>query len=202
MWQSYKQLLHLIFPPSVDEQLLMATNPQHFQTFRTSTQTGTTVLLPYHDRAVRAAIHLAKFHHHELAIMRLGNALAAYCKEHRIDFVVPIPLSTRRERTRGYNQVVEILRAAQNIDPTLRYNHRLLVRTRHTIPQTELSREARRKNLINAFALATQHVPAHIHELSVMLLDDVVTTGSTLKAARAALAPLKPQAIICVALAG
>ncbi len=202
MWLSYKQLLHLIFPPSADEEILMATNALHFETFRSSVQTNTIVLLPYRDRAVRAAIHLAKFHHHPLALERLGAVLADFSQGRSIDLIVPIPLSARRERARGYNQVVEIVCAAQQREPTIRYNRKLLVRTRHTTPQTELAREARQENLAGAFAILPQHVPPNIHECNIVLLDDVVTTGNTMRAARAALAPLQPKSITCVALAG
>lgn len=202
MWQSYKQLLQLIFPPSADERALQATPTQHFASYAPRVHHGTVTLLPYRDHVVRAAIHLAKFHHHPLALERLGSALLQYCQHHPHDLIIPVPLGAKRERARGYNQVLEIVRAAQKTDQAVQCNSKLLVRTKHTRPQTELTRAARQKNLIDAFAVIPRHAPPDIRHLNIVLLDDVVTTGSTMKAARAALAPLKPRSITCVALAG
>jgi ComF family protein len=159
-------------------------------------------LLPYRDPCVRAAIHLAKFHHHLQARQLLGAALATYCRSHPVDCIIPVPLSGKRYRERGYNQVIEIINAAQKINPSISFTEQLLVRSKHTRPQTELTRDDRLTNVTAAFSLRTQHVPANIRTLNVVLLDDVVTTGSTLQAARAALAPLRPKSITCVALAG
>ena len=197
---SYKQLIQFIFPPSADEQLLMLATEKMFSDLRVQPHTLGYTLLPYREKMVRAAIHLAKFHHHERALTLLGITLAAYTKTHPTSLIIPVPLSTKRYRKRGYNQVVEIIKAAQKIDPTIHYNDRCLVRAKHTQPQTELDKESRLKNLDGAFAINLRHVPKNIAELRVVLLDDVLTTGTTMKAARTELIKCKPKSITCVAL--
>ncbi len=77
----------------------------------------------------------------------------------------------------------------------------MLVRTRHTPPQTELDRAQRLKNLHGAFTINARGVPNTISSLHILLLDDVMTTGTTLRSAKAALATLRPASITCVALA-
>lgn len=114
---------------------------------------------------------------HSLAQARvLGELLADYLQQQRSaplpDCLIPVPLATRRYRERGYNQVIEMGRfIEQALGIAMRTD--LLSRTRHTIEQAGLTRRERRKNLRRAFAVM-QPPPAH-----VAILDDVVTTGST-----------------------
>jgi ComF family protein len=97
----------------------------------------------------------------------------------RPDLVVPIPLHPRRLRERGFNPACELARAIAR-PARLRLGADALARLRDTPSQTGLERAARRRNVRGAFA-ARHAVPARI-----WLVDDVVTTGSTLaEAARA-----------------
>lgn len=87
--------------------------------------------------------------------------------------IIPVPLHTRRYRERGYNQVVELGRHLQRrLNIPLRTD--LVTRIRHTPEQAGLSRRERRKNLRRAFSTTTTDLPAH-----VAVLDDVITTGTT-----------------------
>lgn len=108
----------------------------------------------------------------------LGTLLADYLQQrHQGEWpqcFIPVPLSTERYRQRGFNQAIELGRV---IESRLRIpmNVRLLARVRHTVEQAGLSRRERRKNLRNAFAMTSKGMPSHI-----AILDDVVTTGSTM----------------------
>lgn len=91
------------------------------------------------------------------------------------DVVVPVPLSWRRLMRRGHNQASLIARrpAARTRVPI---DHDLCRRVRHTPPQTGLSRTARSRNLARAFRMQKLPPPR------VAIVDDVMTTGTTLRA--------------------
>jgi ComF family protein len=94
-----------------------------------------------------------------------------------IDCVVVIPLHLRRLRRRGMNQAAVLARLFFADKLTL-IRPDWLVRTRNTVPQTELGRRARRKNLKGAFQVRSK---ANFQGAGVCLVDDVFTTGTTVK---------------------
>jgi ComF family protein len=124
-----------------------------------------------------------KFHHDLAAGRLLAQLLAAACADApRPQALVPVPLHRARLRRRGYDQALELAKPlARALDLPLQ--SRLLQRVRPTVPQSELSAAARRRNLRDAFVVAADAaLPAH-----VVLVDDVMTTGATLHAAARAL---------------
>jgi len=107
----------------------------------------------------------------------LGHLLAARLLHERVEdwpgLMIPVPLAHRRFCTRGYNQALELGRyLEQRLRIPLRTD--LIVRTRETTEQAGLSRQERRRNIRGAFALS-QELPAR----QVAIIDDVITTGST-----------------------
>jgi len=91
--------------------------------------------------------------------------------------VVPVPLHPQRQRERGFNQATLIGRAVAR-QLSLIVTDRVIKRTRYTKPQVNLSGKERRVNLINAFTLGTNQ----LQNPRILLVDDVWTTGSTLRA--------------------
>jgi len=93
----------------------------------------------------------------------------------RFDVIVPVPLHPARQRERGFNQasVLAELLSAQTSIPA----KPVLERIRYTTTQTALDRSERMENLHNAFRLRKN---ADVRGLRVLLVDDVLTTGSTL----------------------
>jgi ComF family protein len=91
------------------------------------------------------------------------------------DAILPVPLHPERLRLRGFNQAL-LLAQAFFPDARKRPEPGVLVRLRHTLPQTGMNGAARRKNLRRAFAVSR---PETIRGRSVLLVDDVYTTGST-----------------------
>jgi ComF family protein len=90
------------------------------------------------------------------------------------DCIVPVPLHPRRLRERGFNQALELARAAARcFQIPLRANG--LRRVRYTLPQIGLNAHQRQTNPLGAFALAAPLLGAR-----VALMDDVITTGSTI----------------------
>lgn len=92
--------------------------------------------------------------------------------------LVPIPLFWYRENTRGFNQSVEVGKAVA-AQMGWKFSQDLLIRKKSTTPQVELSGDARRQNLKGVFALN----PGSRSPDSVLIFDDVFTTGSTLREA-------------------
>lgn len=99
-----------------------------------------------------------------------------------VEAIVPVPLHATRLRERGFNQA-QILAAGLAGRLGLPCRSDLMVRARATQPQTELSREDRRENLRGAFAAGASSLPGN----SFLLVDDVLTTGATVRACAEAL---------------
>jgi len=99
----------------------------------------------------------------------------------RPEVIVPVPLHRRRLAMRGFNQATEI---AQPVSRRLGLPLRpgACVRVRHTIEQSSLSGRARRRNLVGAFVAGRE-----LAGRRVAIIDDVLTTGSTVRAVAAAI---------------
>ena len=142
------------------------TQPPHYD--------ATVAALGYHFPA-DVLVHALKFRS-ELALAPfLGGLLAQrLAGSERLDFLVPVPLSTGRLRERGYNQALEI---ARHLLPAGRTTlaPELCVRTRDTPAQLGLLLSERRKNVAGAF-----DCPRLVEGASIALVDDVMTTGATL----------------------
>ncbi len=132
----------------------------------------------------RELIHLLKFRGVRTAAEYWAQRLAALTSElpETPELVTPVPLGKKRQRERGFNQSSEIARRlAKKID--CRYEPHALERQRETRPQSELPLADRQRNLQHAFAADRQRVAGR----SVLLVDDVLTTGATARAAAQAL---------------
>ncbi len=137
----------------------------------------------YDDRAARV-VQAFKFGERRRLAHVLGGALAeALPMDYRPDLVLDVPLHPVRRRERGYNQaalLADVVAARLGV-PRLPNG---LERVRPTPAQAGLSGRARRRNLESAFA-ATQ--PRALRGRKALIVDDVVTTGSTLEACMATL---------------
>ncbi|WP_291009565.1 ComF family protein [Hydrogenophaga sp.] len=103
------------------------------------------------------------------------------------DWLVPVPLRPARLASRGYNQAWELVKALRTLQPDAPAGLAdALVRLSDAPDQHSLPREQRLRNLRGAFAAHPDHV-VHLQGRRVLLVDDVSTTGTTLRSAAMAL---------------
>ncbi|MEY2479509.1 MAG: hypothetical protein QOI04_436 [Verrucomicrobiota bacterium] len=124
-----------------------------------------------HEFKYNRALHLR----HPIAQWLYQTITDPRLQGRRFDLIVPVPLHPARERERGFNQaqlLAEIL--STKIDIPL---VPALERIRYTTTQTAFDRAERMQNLHNAFRLRKKIA---VRDLRVLLIDDVLTTGSTL----------------------
>jgi len=138
-----------------------------------------------YDGGLRELIHLLKYDRVRSAAPVLGRMLAEAIEDLRPQFtavdplLIPVPLHSSKLRSRGFNQSELIAQAALKGNPTLRrieFRPQLLKRVRPTESQTGLTREQRRANIRGAFAVTR---PTGIEGREVVVVDDVLTTGTT-----------------------
>jgi ComF family protein len=138
------------------------------------------------DSPIREVVHAIKYRGCRGLAEELGfdtgRTLAIFPEFHSIDVVIPIPLHPARYRERGYNQAEMIARGvARGLQVPMA--PRALRRDRHTGTQTTLDNDARRRNVDGAFRGITDDIRDRV----VLLCDDVLTTGATLRSAARAL---------------
>jgi ComF family protein len=140
-----------------------------------------------HAGVMRDLVHRLKYgdQHHGLRLF--GRLLAMAGKEllADADILVPVPLARFRLWRRGFNQAA-LIAAALSRESGIRTDPLLVRRTRATTSQVGLTLDARRRNVQGAFAVS-QSRTGGIRGRNLVVIDDVVTTGSTVEAVTRAL---------------
>lgn len=137
-----------------------------------------------YDGAARAFVHALKFGGRPRLAAAAAPALAAALPAPRFDLVTAVPLHSLRRRVRGYNQAA-VLADALSTALGVPYAPDLLARVKATGRQVGRGAARRRAALAGAFRIER---PAAAKGRSVLIVDDVMTTGATLDACLAALA--------------
>ncbi len=137
-----------------------------------------------YDGALRRLIHLLKYEQMRPAANLLAARLAQLIAGRSFAgsdpvLLIPVPLHRIKHRLRGFNQSELIARIAARYLDRARFTVHVgnLRRVRATVSQTGLTRHQRRENVRGAFVVAT---PAQLRDRTVILIDDVYTTGTTL----------------------
>ncbi|HEX5148017.1 MAG TPA: ComF family protein [Candidatus Limnocylindrales bacterium] len=152
---------------------------------------------------VRAALHELKYSGERRLARPLGEAIARRWERVGVGatVLVPVPVHAERERQRGYDQAGLIAGVAAAVLglPCLR----ALERARATVAQFELGRDERAANVSGAFRVrdGVPSVAGAVAGRWVLLVDDVVTTGSTLAACAMALEDAGALAVSAIAVA-
>lgn len=134
-------------------------------------------LAPYGGK-IKAAIKALKYHNQKVLAHKLGHLLAEKIQEDpdfsSCEVVVPVPLFPQKQRERGFNQSALLAQqiARENGWET---DFHTLIRIRNTPSQTTLNQQERKENVHQAF----QVVSDRLRGKTVLLVDDVFTTGAT-----------------------
>jgi len=135
-----------------------------------------TVSVALYGKALAEAIHLFKYSKKTTWSGPLGRLLLKRFPEfQQIDIVLPVPLHPKRLRQREFNQSL-LLAYELSTASGLPLQVDNLRRVRWTRPQVELNGEERRKNVRRVFEVRW---PDQVYDRSVLLVDDVFTTGAT-----------------------
>ncbi len=129
----------------------------------------------------------------EQAALYLGDFIRSVTPQ----ALIPIPLHKKRERKRGYNQA-ELLAEAIGRRMGVPVLRRALVRTRNTVPLKCLNPLERQNNLKRAFKIARNDVKLK----TIIIIDDIYTTGSTIKEAARVLKQAGAEKVYFITLAG
>jgi ComF family protein len=147
---------------------------------------GLTSIWDYEGVIKKAILALKYKYATEVAKELVGNLVTSLLRNKNLVpsnyCLVPVPLHWHRENVRGFNQSIEIGKIVAD-EMGWKFISDFLIKERSTTSQVELSVEDRKQNLQGVFSLNPIHKSLFIHLKSVIIFDDVFTTGATLKEA-------------------
>ena len=153
-----------------------------------------------YEGIVRDALLNYKFHGSQSRCTGFGDILAQAAAEHfggQFDLVTFVPVSKKRRRERGYDQSYLLARETCRHWDTA--PAALLQKTKDNVAQSSLSsREERQKNVAGVYAAVNEE---KIRGARILLIDDILTTGATLREAARVLRAAGAQSVICATLA-
>lgn len=139
-------------------------------------------------------LHAFKFGRHDFLDEALAALLCEAMRDRRFDAVVPVPMSPRKRRRRGYNQAELLARALGGY--TGLPCDLLLGQPMERATQSQLARAERAANVRQAFTAS-----AKAKGKSLLIVDDVCTTGETLRACARALKRAGAERVCAIAVA-
>lgn len=145
---------------------------------------------------IRSAIYSMKFEHLPWKALALGTLLAsASVNFHDIDQIAYVPVHEKRKAKRGFDQSELLARGlAQKVKKPL---VPVLIKTANLLPQSTLSAEERLQNIAGAFSILPGET---VRQKRILLVDDVITTGTTICEAASVLAAEKAH-VTCISAA-
>ncbi|MBI3195861.1 MAG: ComF family protein [Ignavibacteriae bacterium] len=135
------------------------------------------------EGTLQTVIHSLKYEGCTTLGVRLGKEIGISINAHPVirsaDLIVPIPLHQLKRRERGYNQSEYICKGI-SIETKIPLATSLLKRVKYTQSQTKLNQQERSENVTGAFRLASKW-KTKLEGKKVILVDDVITTGATMR---------------------
>ena len=187
MHKLFEYLIDFIFPPSVEELQIRSYSVDWL--YENGQKAGKTeftfikALFPYKNPIIKELIWQIKYKKNQHAIKCASYALYKniYSTKSNIT-LIPLPISPKRRRERGYNQTELIIDQIIKFDKekVLKKNYDLLIREKDIEKQTHKNRNERISNTKHIFKV---NFKENLND-KIVIIDDVTTTGSTLKEAR------------------
>ncbi len=186
----YNIFLEALFPLSEKEKELFSYSPQEAYVILTRAKqldpSSLSSIFAYKDERVEKLIWNIKYKKSELAVKIGGYALfkelTLKTKCSGSITLIPIPISKKRYRERGFNQCELLVNEISRLDTekifTIRKN--LLIRTQHTSRQTLKDRHARLESARGIFQVTIDSGRDLLSSNQIIIIDDVITTGSTM----------------------
>ncbi len=160
---------------------------------------GVFIASHYSDTLLKKAIHYYKYRFVKDLSEPLALLLAQSLQNSNLpapDIIIPVPLHKRRLRWRGFNQAEEL---AYALDLQIPIITDILIRMRYTKPQARTKNKNNRKNnLSNAFHISHTET---IKQKNILLIDDIITTGTTLEECASVLKKSGAKNVYCLVLA-
>lgn len=142
----------------------------------------------FHDKAYLCEIFVKFLLKNE----KIGRFLKNY------DIIIPVPIHKKRQKERGYNQSLLIARKWEKEETRISVEANVLLKVKHTKPQSTLSREERIENAKQVYEIQNAE---KIKEKDIILLDDIYTTGSTVRECAKILKENGARSIVVVTIA-
>jgi competence protein ComFC len=137
----------------------------------------------YYENGIDNAIHAMKYKNQprisDTMTYLLYKAMSGNFPPPHIDIIIPVPMYKGKKRSRGYNQS-ELLSKKLSCYLGVNTDCNILVKTRDTMPQSKLKRHERLGNLVNSIKLKEGLSSSCVKGKNILLVDDVITTGTTL----------------------
>ena len=153
------------------------------------------------ETPIQQIIHALKYRQYRSLGIELGKRIGAAAHAWKIeaDILVPVPLHRIKLRERGYNPSALIAEGISAVTGLPIYPGAVR-RTRHTKTQTHLHREERQRNVEDAFE-ARDEYRKDFRGKRCMLVDDIITTGATIRSCAGAVRSLGVSSIVAVSAA-
>jgi ComF family protein len=188
-------LLDILFPVSclgcgLKDEILCDNCLQKINHVDRQTEENIVAMFDYREPLVKKAIWELKYHHKRYLGEKLGQLLYEFLLEDIADMktiasgqpicVIPVPISIKKTRVRGYNQTEAIAKGfcQSSLPGVFELNNKVVVKNRETLPQAKISnRNKRLKNIHGVFELKNTDT---VKGRTIIVIDDVTTTGGTI----------------------
>ena len=151
-------------------------------------------IFPY-EGIIRQLLLAYKFHEKSYMYVCFVNFILKnekiFEKLQSYDTIIPVPISKKRMKERGYNQSLLIAKKL-SIDLKIQLQVNCLLKTRNIIEQSKLNKEQRKDNIRNVYELQNGEI---LKNRRILLIDDIYTTGSTVNECAKILQQAQPEKI-------